>query len=191
MADNTESYDKIDHRKNKSIFSRKNKVARIIWNFTYLLFFKPTPDFILNNYRIFLLKLFGAKIGGGSVVYPTAKIWAPWNLEVGEFSCIGPYADIYSMDKIIIGDHVTISQNAVICAGSHDIHSHSMRLITKKITIDNFSWICAYAKILPGAVIGEGSVVGLDSIVSKVTEPWYVYAGNPARKIKPRVITND
>lgn len=95
------------------------------------------------------------------------------------------------MDKIIIGNHVTISQNAVICAGSHDVHSHSMRLITRKITIDDFAWICAYAKILPGAVIGEGSVVGLDSIVSKVTEPWFVYAGNPARKIKPRDITND
>lgn len=182
---------KINHRKNKSSFSTSNKIARIVWSGVYLLLFRWTPDFFLNNYRLFILKLFGAKIGYGSIVYPTAKIWAPWNLEIGEYTCIGPNTDIYSMDKISIGSHVTVSQNAVICSGTHDINSHSMKLITKPIIINNYSWICAYAKILPGVSIGEGCVVGLDSVVCKSTDSWHVYAGNPAAKIKARHITDD
>ena len=191
MNDDSITRCSIDHRKNRSPFSKKNKLARILWKITYLLLFRPTPDFILNKYRIFILKLFGAKIGADSVVYPSAKIWAPWNLEVGEVTCIGPHTDIYSMDKIIIGNHVTISQNAVLCAATHDINSHSMALKTQKIIIDDYAWVCAYAKILPGVRISEGAVIGLDCVLGKTADPWFVYAGNPAKKIKTRIITND
>ena len=191
MTDNTTLKQSIDHRKNRRPFSKKNELARIFWNITYLVLLRPTPDFILNKYRIFILKLFGAKIGAGSVVYPSTKIWAPWNLEVGEYTCIGPHTDIYSMDKIIIGNHVTISQNAVLCAATHDINSHSMRLLKERIIIDDYAWVCAYAKILPGLRIREGAVIGLGCVLGKAAEAWFVYAGNPAKKIKSRAITND
>ena len=182
---------KICQKENKSIFSIKNKVARIVWGFVYLLFFKTSPKLLFNKYRLFLLKLFGARIGKGSIVYPSAKIWAPWNLTLGEYSCIGPNTDIYSMDKINIGDNVTISQNSFLCTGTHDISSKSMMLTTKPINIENGVWVSAHAKILPGVTLKEGCVIGMASVVTKSTFSWTVYGGNPSVIIKQRVIKNE
>lgn len=178
-------------KENKSIFSIKNKIARIVWGAVYLLFFKTSPKLLFNKYRLFLLRLFGAHIGNGSIVYPSAKIWAPWNLTVGEYSCIGPDADIYSMDKIVIGDNVTISQNSFLCTGSHDVGSKSMRLITKPIYIEDGVWVSSHAKILPGVTLKEGCVIGMASVVTKNTSSWTVYGGNPSVVIKKRVIENE
>ena len=47
-------------------------------------------------------------------------------------------------------------------------------------------WIATGAYVLPGVTIGEGSVVGAGSVVTKDVEPWTVVAGNPAKFIKKR-----
>ncbi len=174
-------------KENKSPFSKKNKIARLAW-WLGSLTMSLTPPWALNNFRIILLRAFGAKIGKGCVVYPSTKIWAPWNLRMGNYSCIGPYTDIYSMGKIHIGDNVTISQNAVICTGSHDITSPHNDLFTKTVTIKNQAWVCAYAKLMPGITVEEGSVVGMAALLTKDTQPWSVYGGNPAQLIKERKI---
>jgi len=179
------------NKKTKSPFTKKNKILRLLWNITYSLFFKWTPHWSFNNYRNLILWLFGAKIGKGSIVFPSAKIFAPWNLEVGEYSCIGPNTDIYNMDKIFIGDNVTISQYAVLCAGTHDVSSESLKLITKPIIIEDQVWVCAYAKVMLGLTLAEGSIVGMSSLLINSTDKWKIYAGHPARFIKDRVITRD
>lgn len=178
---------KVSLRENKSPFSKRNKIARLAW-WIFSFFFSATPYWALNNYRISILRLFGAKIGKGCAIYPSARIWAPWNLQVGDYSCIGPYTDIYSMGKIIIGNNVTISQNAVICTGSHDITSAHNELFTKAVIIQDQAWVCAYAKVMPGTTIAEGSVIGMAALITKNTQPWGVYTGNPARLIKERKI---
>jgi len=182
---------KVLKKTTKSPFSKKNKIARLVWGIFYSLFFRLTPHWSLHAYRNFILKMFGAKIGQGSIVYPSAKIFAPWNLEIGYYTCIGPDTDIYNMDKIVIGDNVTISQNSVLCTGSHDISSSSMQLFTKPIIIQDQAWICAYSKVMLGVTISEGAIIGLGSIVTHSTDKWKVYAGNPAKYIKDRVIDHD
>lgn len=177
-------------KENKSPFSKKNKVARLIWWLCSPLFF-ATPYWLLNGFRISILRMFGAKIGIGCVVYPSAKIWAPWNLYMGNYSCIGPNADIYSMGQIIIGSHVTISQHAVLCTGTHDISTPHNDLVIKNIEIDDHSWICAYAKIMPGVKISKGSIIGMASLLTKDTQAWGVYGGNPAKQLKTREIHSD
>ena len=69
-------------------YSIKNKAIRLIWNISCLFLFRPFNLPIFNKYRNCILKLFGAKIGSGSIVYATSKIWAPWNLEIGCRTCI-------------------------------------------------------------------------------------------------------
>lgn len=138
-----------------------------------------------------VLKLFGAKIGKGCIVYSSAKIWYPKNLILGERVCIGPHADIYTADKITIGDKVTISQGAYLCAASHDIRYLNKPLVTAPIKVERFAWVCADAFIGMGVTIGEGSVVGARACVFKDVEPWTVVGGNPAKFIKKRVIKNE
>ncbi len=135
-----------------------------------------------------MLRLWGAKIGVHCAINQSANIWAPWNLVCGQHTAIGPKAQIYNVDRVTIGNQVTISQGAFICTASHDICYINKPLITKPINIESFSWICADAFVSLGVTVGEGAVVGAQSAVFKDVEPWTVVGGNPAKFIKKRVI---
>ena len=174
---------------NKMSFS--NKLRRIIWNITYALFFRPTPNILFWNWRAFLLRCFGAKIGKHCKIRSSATFWAPWNLQCGDYVAIGPKAQIYSVDKIIIHTKVAISQGAYLCTASHDIMRKANPLITAPIHIHSFAWVAANAFIGMGVTIGEGAVVGATASVYKDVEPWTVVGGNPAKFIKKRVIVDE
>ncbi|MBR3652694.1 MAG: putative colanic acid biosynthesis acetyltransferase [Bacteroidales bacterium] len=165
-----------------------NKLSRALWNIFRVLFFRPFGGPLFQKWRVFVLKLWGAKIGVNCAINQSAIIWAPWNLVCGQQTAIGAKAQIYNVDKIIIGDKVTISQGVFVCTASHDIRSINKPLITKPISIESFSWVCADAFIRMGVTIGEGSVVGARAAVFKDVEPWTVVGGNPAVFIKKRVI---
>lgn len=164
------------------------KIKRLVWNLIWLVLFRTTPRWALNNWRVFLLKLFGAKIGKGSRILPSCQIWAPWNLTMGKYSVLGDNVDCYSIDKIIIGDRVTISQRSFLCGGSHDIRSLRLPLVSKPIMINDFAWVCAECFIYPGCIIKEGSIIAARSVLIKDSKSWSVYAGNPAKEIKKRII---
>jgi len=178
----------VDISKYNSSFSFKNKIARLIWNSTYFILFRPFVFFIFNGWRNFILKLFGAKIGKGSIVHASVKIWAPWNLRVGEYTCLGKAVECYNQGKITIGSNTTISQKTYLCASSHDISDSRHALILKPIIIEDQVWIAADAFIGPGVIIGQGAVVGARSAVFKSVKSWTVVGGNPAQFIKERII---
>ena len=52
--------------------------------------------------------------------------------------------------------------------------------------IGPYAWVCARASVAPGVRIGEGAVLGLGSVATRDLEPWTVYAGAPAVKVKAR-----
>ena len=133
-----------------------------------------------------LLRLFGATIGKDAHPYPSAQIWAPWNLEMGNDSCLGDHTDCYSVDKITIGPHSTVSQYSFLCTASHDYQDPSLPLVTAPIMIGAHAWIAADVFVGPGVAIGDGAVIGARSSVFRNIEPWTVVAGNPARVIKKR-----
>lgn len=168
-----------------------NKLHRLWWNVWCLIIFRPFAGPLFWRWRNCVLRLFGAKIGANSKISNSAKIWAPWNLEVGEMTAIGPHAEIYSADKIKIGSKITISQGAYLCAASHDISKLNKPLITAPIKVDDFVWVCADAFVGMGVTIGEGAVVGARACVFKDVEPWTVVGGNPAKFIKKRVIKDE
>jgi len=170
--------------------STKNKVARALWTIVWMVFYRPTPR-PMHAWRRALLRLFGAKLGRGVHAYPSVRIWAPWNLEMGDHSCLGPHVDCYCMEVIKIGAYSTISQYSYLCTASHDYRSLKMPLVAAPITIGERVWITADVFVGPGVTIGEGSVVLARSTVLKSVDSWMVVGGNPAKVIKARVLVQD
>lgn len=175
-------------KKYKNKLPLKHKLCRLLWNIAWLTLFRTTPKWCFKGWRVFLLKLFGASIGKGCAIHSTCHIWAPWNMQVGDYVCLSSDVDFYSVERISIGDRVTVSQRSFLCCASHDITSPAMELTYKPITIESQAWIAAQAFIGPGVTIGEGAVVGACAVVTKDVAPWTVVAGNPAREVKKRVI---
>lgn len=177
------------------ILSFNNKVLRVLWNIIFLLFFKPSPIFMFK-WRASLLKCFGAKVGKNVRIYPRVKIWAPWNLKIGNFSSIANDVDFYNVDSISIGSYSTISQYSFLCTASHDylnsvaLTQAEMPLITAPIEIGDYVWIAAYVFLVPGIHIASGTVVLARSTVLKNTKEWSVVAGNPATFKKLRLLNN-
>lgn len=139
-------------------------------------------------WRRLLLRLFGAKIGAGVHVFPSVKITIPWNLNIGSYSAIGDRAILYALGPIKIGENVTISQFAHLCAGSHDYNDPSMELLKLPIVIENEAWVCADAFIGPNVVVGAGAVVGARATVVKNVRENAIVVGNPAQQVSKRKI---
>lgn len=171
-----------------STFSLKNKLGRLIWTIASLLLFRPFVLNQLRGWRAFILRLFGAKLDKKVNVYASAKIWAPWNLEMAEYASMGPDVDCYNQGKISIGAHTVISQKAYLCASTHDYTKPNHPLILKPIVIKDQVWVAADAFIGPGVSIEQGAVIAARSTVVKNVEAWTVVGGNPAIKIKNRII---
>ena len=141
---------------------------------------------MLNGWRRWLLRVFGAKIGEGCRIQGSAQFWCPGNVVIGDGAWIDAKVNCYSVDKMTIGSQAVISREAFLCTASHDIYSSNMELVTKPISIGDKAWICSRAYIGPGVTIGEGAVVGACAVVTKDVEPWTVVGGNPARVLKRR-----
>ena len=171
--------------------SHKTKLKRLAWLIVWALLVQWLPYFIGRRWRVFLLTLFGMKHCGHVGVYPSCRVWAPWNIKLGSWVAIDDEVNLYSADKIKIGTKVAISREAFICTASHDITKPNRPLITAPITICDGVWIGARAIILPGVTVGEGAVVAAGAVVTKDVEPWTVVGGNPAKFLKKRVLTDD
>lgn len=171
-------------------FSLSNRMGRVVWGIVYLLLFRYSPR-PFHKWRSFLLRLFGAKVGRGVHVYPSVRIWAPWNLILEDECGIGGTAIMYSQGQIKIGYRGIISQGAHLCTGTHDYTLKGHPLVTQAITIGNRAWVAAEVFVHPGVTIGEGAVIGARSVVTKNMPEWTVCAGHPCKPIKKRIIMDD
>lgn len=159
------------------------RVRRAIWNLVFYLLYFPTPVFAFK-WRVLLLRIFGGDVNWNAFPYPTAKIWAPWNLIMERNSCLGPGAEIYSVSKVTLKCGALVSQRAYLCTASHDYTARDFPLIGAPITLNQNSWVAAEAFIAPGVVVGESSVVLARAVVTKHVEACVVVAGNPALVVK-------
>lgn len=160
-------------------------VLRCAWTITRFLLFRFTPTACFG-WRRLVLRLFGAGLEPGALVYPSVEIWAPWNLRMARGACLGPQVQCYCVAPISIGQDVTVSFRSFLCAASHDIDSSDRRLVTAPITIERGAYVFADAFIGMGVTIGEGAVVGARAVVVRDVRPYMVVAGNPAREIRER-----
>jgi putative colanic acid biosynthesis acetyltransferase WcaF len=178
--------EKLDLSAYNHTFSLKNKIARLFWNVIRFFLFRPFGSRLFKKWRVLVLKCFGAKIEWSSDVYASVKIWAPWNLEMAEKSCIGPKVDCYNQGKITIGSNTVISQKVYLCASSHDYKVKNFHLVLKPIRIGNGTWIAAGAFIGPAVSIGDNAVIAARAVVIKNIDDNTIVGGNPAIKIKQK-----
>lgn len=178
----------VDLSQYKNPLSRKNQFARFLWTIVWSLFARWLPRSVGRSWKLILLRCFGARVHKTAHVYSSVRIYAPWNLEMKEYSCLASEVDCYNVDKVTIGAHTTISQKTYLCAASHDISKSSHPLITSPIKIEDQVWIGASVFIGLGVTIRQGAVVGATASVYKDVEPWSVVGGNPATFLKKRII---
>ncbi len=176
----------VDHKTNQA--ARKYPVSvqlrRVAWSFGRLLIrYSPRPCFA---WRRFVLRLFGARVGAYVNVYPSAHLYMPWNVAIGDWSALGEDVLVYSLGKVSIGKSVTLSYRSHLCAGTHDLNDPTLPLLKPPVTIEDGVWIGTEAFIAPGVRVGRGAVVGARAVVVKNVGPLEVVGGNPARVIGRR-----
>lgn len=168
-------------------FSLGNRVVRVCWGLAWLVLCRFTPP-PLHGWRRLVLRAFGARIGRGTRVHGSAAIWLPANLELGEQVLIGPGARIYNQGRIVIGARSVVSQRAHLCASSHDIADPDFQLVLRPVTLGVQCWVAAEAFVGPGVTMHDRAVLGARGVLLGDADADGVYSGNPAVKIKQRVL---
>lgn len=161
--------------------------VRFAWMVVNALFFLtwfPWPSVLKRA----LLRFFGASVGNGVVVKPRVNIKYPWHLVIGDHAWIGEAAWLDSLATIRIGEHACLSQACTIETGNHDWTRSSFDLIVKPVVVEAGAWAAVGSLLLPGSRLASHAILGAGSVLSGDTEPYFVYAGVPAAKVKARII---
>ncbi|MGK8205858.1 putative colanic acid biosynthesis acetyltransferase [Burkholderia cenocepacia] len=157
-----------------------------LWWLVEAILFRPSPQ-ILYGWRRALLRLFGAQVGKGVIIRPTAHITYPWKVTIGDFSWIGDHVTLYSLGPIEIGEHSVLSQNSYICAGDHDYRAVDFPIRAHLTKVGDQVWLASGVFVAPGVQIGDGAVVGARSTVTSNLPKGMVCIGTPARAVKVRL----
>ncbi len=158
-------------------WSHRVLIGRCLWWAVSPLFrLSPRP---LWAWRVWLLRCFGAQIGRQVHLHPTVRITIPWNLRIDEQAAVGDRAILYALGPIAIGARATVSQNAHLCAGTHDWRDPARPLVKTPIQIGADAWICADAFVGPGVRIGAGAILGARAVAMTDLAPGHIGAGNP------------
>jgi putative colanic acid biosynthesis acetyltransferase WcaF len=170
---------------NVAAYPLLHRVRRAVWNIAYLFLFRISPR-PFHAWRSSVLRIFGATLGPSCHIYPSAKIWAPWNLVCEDSVAIADEAIIYNHKPVTLKSHAIVSQQAYVCGATHDYNDPAFPLVAYEMTIGSYAWICVRAVVSPGVNVGDGAVLGLGAIATRDLESWTVYAGVPAKPIKKR-----
>ena len=155
-------------------------------------------------------------VGDNTTVYPLAKIVGAENIEIGSNVIIDDFVFIAARGPLYIGNYVHIasftsitgggaccledfsglSSGVRVLTGSDDFLGGSLtnptvpeefRSVTRsQVVIKAHAIIGANTVILPGVTVGVGAAVGAASVVRKDLQPWAVYTGTPAKRIRGR-----
>ena len=164
----------------QSPWTLRFRMRMLLWECSWTLLCSWTPK-PLNRWRLFLLRLFGARIHGTPFVHQRARIAIPWNLVLHHRACLGDGANAYSLDRIEIGEAATVAQEAYLCTGTHDFADSALPLVTRPIVVGRDAFIGARSFVMPGVTIGQGAIVGACSVVTRDVAAGVRVAGNPAR----------
>ncbi len=163
------------------------KLKQILWYFINVLFLKSGLNPV-SKIKIFFLRLFGAKIGKGVLIKPCINIKYPWKLEIGDHSWIGENVWIDNLANVKIGKHVCISQGAFLLTGNHNYKKTTFDLMIGEINIEDGVWIGAMSTVCPGISCASHAILSVNSVATKDLDPYEIYQGNPAIKIRSRSI---
>jgi putative colanic acid biosynthesis acetyltransferase WcaF len=168
-----------------SPYSTREKIGRLLWAMTQATLFRFSFH-TWYAWRRWLAGRFGARLHKTARLRRTVRIECPWNLSMGRNSSLGDGVIAYCLGPVTIGDRVSVSQHAHLCAGSHDWTRPDLPLLRPPITIGADAWIATDAFVGPGVSVGEGAILGARGCAFKDLEPWTINGGNPARKLRDR-----
>jgi putative colanic acid biosynthesis acetyltransferase WcaF len=166
-------------------FRGRSKMYVQLWWLVQSTLFAMSPQ-VMYGWRALLLRMFGARIGRGTIIRPSVKITYPWKLTIGNHCHIGDEVNLYTLGEIEIGNCAVISQRSYICTGSHDYTRPTFDIFAKKIVIEAEAWVAMDVFIAPGITIGHGAVVGARSSVFRDVPAGTISVGTPARVIGRR-----
>lgn len=177
----------MNEKRNKGKVSLGIKIKRAVWNVARVVLFRPFVTKMFRLWRVALLKMFGATISWKCDVYASAKVWAPWNLEMESGSCLGPDSICYNQAKVTLKQDACLSQYAYICTAGHEtdkVNNAETGLVVADVVLEKGAWVGTRAFIGMGVIVGENAVVGACACVFKDVEAGTVVGGNPAVRIK-------
>jgi len=160
----------------------RSKPLEVCWYIIKCIFFLsafPWP----SKLKVFLLRLFGSKIGNGVVLKPRINIHFPWKLVVGNHSWIGEEVFILNLEPVFIGSNVCLSQRCFLCTGNHDFRDPAFAYRNLPIAVGDGAWVGAGVIVCPGVSIGDEAVASAGSVVTHSIPPNTIVSGNPANKI--------
>jgi len=158
---------------------------QVLWFFVNALLVRASWNPFMGI-KIWLLRVFGAKIGHGLIIKNNVIIKFPWKLTVGDNVWLGENCWIDNLDNVLIGNNVCISQGALLITGNHDYRKSDFPYRNAPIIIEDGAWVGAKVVVAPGVRVSSYSILTLGTIITKDTEPWGIYQGNPGVKIKER-----
>ncbi|MGL4631592.1 MAG: WcaF family extracellular polysaccharide biosynthesis acetyltransferase [Leadbetterella sp.] len=170
-----------------SSYKPGNIIKICIWFFFNSIFinsYLPIPVIL----KIWILKIFGTKIGKNVMIKPAVNIKYPWFLEVGDNSWIGEGVWIDNLAQVRIADNVCVSQGAYLLTGNHDYTKADFTFFAKPIALEKGSWVGAKSIVCPGVVLHSHAVLSVGSVATSDCESYGIYQGNPAQFVKKRAI---
>ena len=173
---------------NNDWYNPGSKIKVILWfvaNSLTINNYLPIPMSI----KVFVLRLFGAKIGENLTIKPKVNIKYPWFLEIKNNVWIGETAWIDNFVKVTIEDNVCISQGALLLTGNHDYKKSTFDLIPRDIYLEKGVWIGAKSVVCGGVRCMSHSVLAVNSVATKNLNSYKIYQGNPAIEVRERVIS--
>ncbi|TKV57351.1 putative colanic acid biosynthesis acetyltransferase [Nakamurella flava] len=136
--------------------------------------------------RVAILRGFGAQIGESVLVRHRVRIHWPWKLAIGDNSWVGEGVWILNLEPVTIGHDVCISQDVLLCTGSHDRRSATFEFDNAPIVVEDGAWIAARATVLRGVTIGREATVGATALVAGDVAPCETVLAPEARGVRTR-----
>jgi putative colanic acid biosynthesis acetyltransferase WcaF len=127
-------------------------------------------------------------VGEKVVIKPGVNIKYPWFLTIGNHCWIGENVWIDNLAAVKIGNHVCISQGALLLTGNHDYKKTDFKLITGEIILEDGVWIGANAMVCPAVTLASHAVLAAGSVATSNLAAYGIYQGNPAVKKKERIL---
>jgi len=172
----------------KEISGGRNRFKKIIWYLTSLIVFQSFL-FPCSRLKVILLKQFGAKVGSNVNIKPNVYIKFPWRIEIGNNVWIGEKVWIANEAKVIIHNNVCISHEVLIMTGGHSYKKVTFDVYAHQIIIEDGVWLGAQSSVTGGITVKSHALLAMKSVANSSLEPYSIYRGNPATKIRERIIS--
>lgn len=141
-----------------------------------------------DGLRLELLRELFRHFGEGAVAKPNIRCDYGYNISVGARSFINYDSVLLDCNRITIGEEVQIAPGVHIYTGTHPVDAQTRRSgleYALPVVVGDGAWLGGGAIVCPGVTIGENTVVGAGSVVTRSLPANVVAAGNPCRVLRP------